>query len=298
MRLGQIEEGARVLDEVGRLDPENPAFGALRDKANVALGYAWLQAARPDEAKPSLQRVRLEGPFSNKALLGVGWSDAENADYEAALAPWLALRERSLLDSAVQESLLAVPYAFAQLGADKQAADHYVDAIEAFDREIARLTQSIQSIERGALITELPVCARLTLCPTTGAPLPSRNVTVIVARVEDSGDYPQPMRTARLKALETRVPLNPRLADRIRSADLVIYAAGTQHSSLFPSYLTERFPNEARGAGAGFCYHAGALVGSFTSYAIGHLVDTGWTLPAAMTPKAVASIGGGTRSTM
>jgi hypothetical protein len=155
VRLGQIEEGTRVLDEVGRLDPENPAFGALRDKANVALGYAWLQAARPAEAKPSLQRVRLEGPFSNKALLGVGWSDAESSDYRAALAPWLALRERSLLDSAVQESLLAVPYAFAQLGADKQAADHYVDAIEAFDREIVRLNQSIESIEHGALITEL-----------------------------------------------------------------------------------------------------------------------------------------------
>jgi SHS family lactate transporter-like MFS transporter len=51
----------------------------------------------------------------------------------------------------------------------------------------------------------------------------------------------------------------------------------------FPSYLTERFPSEVRGAGAGFCYHAGALVGSFTSYAIGHLVDIGWTLPSAMT---------------
>src|SRR5688572_663679 len=155
VRLGQIEAGARVLDEVGQLDLENPELAALRDKANVALGYAWLQAARPVEAKPSLQRVRLTGPFSNKALLGVGWSDAESADYRAALAPWLALRERSLLDSAVQESLLAVPYAFAQLGADKQAADHCVDAIEAFDREIARLTEAIDGIEQGTLITEL-----------------------------------------------------------------------------------------------------------------------------------------------
>ena len=155
VRLGQVEEGARVLDEVGRLDPENPAFDALRDKANVALGYAWLQAARPVEAKPSLQRVRLDGPFSNKALLGVGWSDAETTDYRAALAPWLVLRERSLLDSAVQESMLAVPYAFAQLGANKQAADHYVDAIEAFSSEIVRLTQSIDAIEKGELITEL-----------------------------------------------------------------------------------------------------------------------------------------------
>jgi hypothetical protein len=155
VRLGQVEAGARVLDEVGRLDPENPAFAALRDKANVALGYAWLQASRPVDAKPSLQRVRLTGPFSNKALLGVGWADAEGQDYRGALAPWLALRDRSLLDAAVQESLLAVPYAFAQLGADAQAAEHYNDAIDAFRDEIARLTSSIEAIENGQLITEL-----------------------------------------------------------------------------------------------------------------------------------------------
>ncbi len=155
VRLGRIEEGARVLDEIGQIEPTSPELEALRDKANVALGYAWLQAAHPVEAKPSLERVRLTGPFSNKALLGVGWSDAETKDYRGALAPWLELRDRNLLDSAVQESLLAVPYAFAQLGADKQAADHYADAITAFTGEIDRLTKSIDAIEQGQLITDL-----------------------------------------------------------------------------------------------------------------------------------------------
>lgn len=43
------------------------------------------------------------------------------------------------------------------------------------------------------------------------------------------------------KLLEARAPrlaLNPRLAAKIAAADLIIYAPGTQHSSLFPSYLT------------------------------------------------------------
>lgn len=155
VRLGQVEAGAAVLDQVGQIEPDTPALEALRDKANVALGYAWLQAQRPVEAKPSLQRVRLTGPFSNKALLGVGWADAESTDYRGALAPWLELRSRDVLDSAVQESLLAVPYAFARLGADKQAADHYNDAIAAFTTEIAHLTQAIDSIEGGKLITDL-----------------------------------------------------------------------------------------------------------------------------------------------
>jgi predicted negative regulator of RcsB-dependent stress response len=155
VRLGRTEEGARVLAEVGELDPDNAELDALRDKANVALGYAWLQAGRPIEAKPPLQRVRLSGPYSNKALLGVGWADAEQQNYRGALAPWLALSGRSLLDAAVQESLLAVPYAFSVLGAEKQAADHYVEAIEALNREIRRLEDSIDGVANGALIEEL-----------------------------------------------------------------------------------------------------------------------------------------------
>lgn len=43
---------------------------------------------------------------------------------------------------------------------------------------------------------------------------------------------------ARLKALEIVVPINPRLVERVASADLIVYSPGTQHSSLFPSYLT------------------------------------------------------------
>lgn len=42
----------------------------------------------------------------------------------------------------------------------------------------------------------------------------------------------------RLERRSIAVALNPRLATAVASADLIIYAAGTQHSSLFPSYLT------------------------------------------------------------
>ncbi len=41
-----------------------------------------------------------------------------------------------------------------------------------------------------------------------------------------------------LRAHERPIPINPRLADRIAAADLIVYSPGTQHSSLFPSYLT------------------------------------------------------------
>jgi hypothetical protein len=156
VRLGRIEAGAAVLAELGGWQQEMPGETelALRDKANVALGYALLQAAQPLAAKPILQRVRLEGPYSNKALLGVGWADAELGDYRAALAPWSALNGRDLLDAAVQESLLALPYAFSQLDADGQAADYYERAITAFTGEMGRIDAAIESVRRGELLAD------------------------------------------------------------------------------------------------------------------------------------------------
>jgi 2-phospho-L-lactate transferase/gluconeogenesis factor (CofD/UPF0052 family) len=44
--------------------------------------------------------------------------------------------------------------------------------------------------------------------------------------------------TAELNAMEPRIAVNPRLAEAVRDADIIIYAPGTQHSSLFPSYMT------------------------------------------------------------
>src|SRR5690606_40439773 len=108
------------------------------------------QADQPAAAKPLLQRVRLEGPFSNKALLGVGWADAETEDYRQALVPWMELRSRDLLDSAVQESMLAIPYAMARLDSVGQAADYYVAAIGASHEETRRTDQTIARLQPGA----------------------------------------------------------------------------------------------------------------------------------------------------
>ncbi len=153
VRAGRTDEAADILDELGELEPWNDELAALRDKANLALGYAMLQGGEARLAKRPLQRVRLNGPFSNKALLGVGWADAEREDYGRALVPWMALRERSLLDPAVQESMLAVPYAMAKLDSISQAADHYLDAIEAFAEENRRIDGTIDALESGRLLS-------------------------------------------------------------------------------------------------------------------------------------------------
>ncbi len=154
VRSGRVDEARKLLDDLGNLNPFNEELAALRDKANLAMGYALLQGGQAAAAKIPLQRVRLEGPFSNKALLGVGWADAELGNFQRALVPWMELRGRDLLDSAVQESMLAIPYAMAKLDSMGQAADHYLNAIEAFHEESNRLDSTIAHIESGEIFDE------------------------------------------------------------------------------------------------------------------------------------------------
>jgi hypothetical protein len=155
VRKDRLADAVPFLDSVGRLESRSEEFLALKDKANLALGYALLQGKRAADAKPILERVRLEGPYSSKALLGVGWADANLGEFKRALVPWLALHKRNLLDAAVQESFLAVPYAFGELHADGQAAEYYNSAIESFDGELQQIDASIEQIRSGNLLDRL-----------------------------------------------------------------------------------------------------------------------------------------------
>jgi len=155
VRKDRLQDAIGFLDGVGQMNARGEELLALKDKANLALGFALLQAQRAAEAKPILQRVRLEGPYSSKALLGVGWANAGIGDFERALVPWLTLRKRDLLDSAVQESYLTVPYAYLQLSATGQAAEYYNSAISSFDTEMKHIDDSIEGIRNGKLLDRL-----------------------------------------------------------------------------------------------------------------------------------------------
>ena len=152
VREGKLAQAEPVLAAVGALSSEKSELLALRDKANLALGFAWLQANEPAKARTVLERVRLSGPFSNKALLGVGWASATLGDNRAALTPWLELHDRNLLDAAVQEAYLAVPYAFAKLGANAQASQYYESAVTSFADETHRIDDAIGRIRGGTLL--------------------------------------------------------------------------------------------------------------------------------------------------
>ena len=155
VRQNRLADADPVLTAVGTMDAARSELLALRDKANLALGYAWLQANNPTAARTALERVRLAGPYSTRALLGVGWADAALGLYREALTPWTELHDRSLLDAAVQESYLAVPYAYGKLNANAQAAEFYETAIKSFNDEAQRIDAAVTRIGAGHMLDDL-----------------------------------------------------------------------------------------------------------------------------------------------
>lgn len=74
LRTGHPRQGTTVLDRVGRIDSNDTLFIALRDRANLTLGYYFLRNKQGATAIPILQRVSSEGQYATAALLGIGWS--------------------------------------------------------------------------------------------------------------------------------------------------------------------------------------------------------------------------------
>jgi len=155
VRSGADSQGREYLVRVGTMGAQTEEQYALRDRANLALGFDSLQQKQPAAAVAALNRVRLDGPFTSKALLGLGWAESDAQHPELALAPWLELRKGKVLDAAVQESYLAVPYAYTQLGANGQAAEQYRQAVQAYAAESTRIDESIASIRQGGFLDSI-----------------------------------------------------------------------------------------------------------------------------------------------
>src|SRR3989441_8539074 len=152
---GRAQEAIEQLDKAGRLPAGDSAGLAIRDKSNLVLGTMLFEAGGFERAKQSLDRVRLEGPFSNQALLRAGWAEASAQQYDRALVPWSLLVGGEPTDAAVQEAMLAVPHAYANLKVHGRAAITYGRALELFSKQIEKVGASISSIREGRFLKAL-----------------------------------------------------------------------------------------------------------------------------------------------
>lgn len=152
LQSGKEEQGLAQLNKVGQISSSDEQVLGIKDKANLVLGFRLLEAGQAEPAKQFLDRVRLTGPFSNKALLGSGWAAAAMGKFDRALVPWQMLAKRNITNKSVQEIMLGVPYAYGKLGIHGKAAILYGQALESYSKELERVDASIKSIREGKFL--------------------------------------------------------------------------------------------------------------------------------------------------
>ena len=155
LQAGQRSLAVEQLDAAGLYAAAGEDELAIRDKANLVLGTLLLEEGQHTAALPYLNRVRLDGPFSNKALLSAGWAAMASDDVDRAVVPWSILADREVTDFATQEAMLALPYAYGRLDVHGRAAVHYGRALDAFVAEVDKLNDSIDSIRDGGFLDAL-----------------------------------------------------------------------------------------------------------------------------------------------
>lgn len=155
LQNGQRTAALEQLDKAGQRKTDDASELAIRDKSNLVLGTILLEDSNYKQALPPLNRVRLDGPFANQALLSAGWASLAVEDFERAVVPWSILAEREITDSATQEALLALPYAYGKLNIHGRAAIHYGRALDSFGSEVRKLNTSIESIREGNFLKAL-----------------------------------------------------------------------------------------------------------------------------------------------
>ena len=210
INTNRAAEGEAILDRLGRTPGKDTESLALRDKANLTLGYHFLKKEQGGTAKPLFGRVRIEGPFSNRAVLGMGWAElapqgqkqkkttisdepievnplaslatlgillnparleqdvykraglrnfkldkiekTQEANLRRALVPWAELINRDPMDPAVQEGMLAIPFALDRVGAHIEAQQYYERAVGLLQESRKRIDSSSQFIKENRMV--------------------------------------------------------------------------------------------------------------------------------------------------
>jgi hypothetical protein len=130
-------------------------FYALKDRANLTLGYTYLQQQQPFQAQQAFQQVRMQSLDSQAALLGYGWAAAKDQDYQIALAIWQQLRQSPAPSEYVLEAYLASAFAYEQAFAPVQAIDMLQQAMGQYRQKLSLLQEAKSKVADEGFIRSL-----------------------------------------------------------------------------------------------------------------------------------------------
>ena len=128
IRSDQVDDGVRLLNTLIPLANDNEETLAIKDRGALAVGLVELNRDNPAAARDSLLRVRVDGPFSNEALMALGLANYRRGTPAAALPLWNELTTRNPAHESVQEALVLSAQVYEELDAEVQALAGFENA--------------------------------------------------------------------------------------------------------------------------------------------------------------------------
>lgn len=141
LNFGDVYSAVESFRRLASLEAGNNAvLSQLIDKANLTVGYEFLQQKRYTDAIGQFVLVHPESPLFDQALFGIGWGYFKMEEYVKAAVVFKDLRQRYPDSPYSQEALVALGVCYSRLQAFKLSIDHFRLALDS----VTTMAQSIQ----------------------------------------------------------------------------------------------------------------------------------------------------------
>lgn len=156
-RKKQYKEAVRYFDYLAQDLFDDEEYKVLHDKAMAAAGFSYLFLEDYEISKAKFSRVRSNSVLANRAMLGYSWAAIELGDFDDAKRVLRHLGNSPLNDENKQEALLALPYAYEQMGDLAPALKAYQGAAEEYKKEINDIDSIYSQLDNSELLSVLDV---------------------------------------------------------------------------------------------------------------------------------------------
>lgn len=120
----------------------------LTDRIHTVIGYTFLQQDYFRNSRNAFRKVKLKGPYTNQALLGIALDAGYQKDYIGALNAARILKNKQSHELQVDEANLLLPYFYEKLGQMATASAGYSDAIKYYEERLRSLNLTINTLPK------------------------------------------------------------------------------------------------------------------------------------------------------
>ena len=128
---------------------------AIRDRANLTLGYTLLKNEEPHQAFRVFENIRTQGLDAEAALLGYGWAAAKKNELQTALSIWQRLMHMPQDSEYTLEAYLASAYAYENAFAPRQSMQVLQLGLNRFEQALDDLNQATLQVNQPQFILGL-----------------------------------------------------------------------------------------------------------------------------------------------